>query len=202
MSDVTSTVYRRNIGLLKNALESLHALDPDFGDDAPIYQVISVVRSRLNEIAKWRKQYELEKARKEYSHLYRYLWWFYPKKMTERTQPQQLTCTSKWYMHWIDTVDAAATHGLENNMLFHRDDGFYVLELQSPGAEIKLFEARTPLDKHGCLPSYTAPFPDSLFVGCDDTIDMLYRLKAELDTYDQWDGPAGVQFIILETCTD
>ena len=164
-----------------------------------VKRAVKDMRALAGDLEGCREEVQLKQARKESPLQYRWGWLIYPTPRTPNCLPRVEASSPGWYECPIDALTAACRdHRLRHN----RKDGFYVcfLGTDSPSHQTlgyRLHHCTAPRTQDGSLPSVGSPIHPSHYGESEVSMDAVYKARAEYWTFDQNDGPSGVDFIAM-----
>ena len=179
--------------ILMHLFKAVAHLDHCPGDEK-LDRTIASLRKRIDTLKAKREELLLKEAREESQLQYRWSWWAYPEK--RGNLPSLLGFSPTWHDYRVDAVNAAC-----KGRTFRWKRGlFYVCHLQTraEGADVlSVTECMTPWKDNGQLPlvaMQTHPMQEGASMS-----DAVYAAREQFKYCDEWDGPQGMKFILLES---
>jgi hypothetical protein len=190
------------LGHSKQAIARLKALHRCYpGEVTDFEESVTRLQGVIKFLADQREALLLEEARKESTLQYQWSWWLYPRERKETSVPSLVACSPTWYDYQIDAVTAACK---DPRAKYNREE-FHVLrlrtrsELPDVNGPLFLYYCMTPWTGDGALPSVSSPVHPSHYGDSLKVTDAVYAAHEEYKTFDKWDGPQGMEFILMET---
>ena len=168
-------------------------------EEIELSKIMNTLRKKIASLREEREELLLKDARKESSLMYQWSWWAYPKD--RKNLPCLLSCSPKWYDYQIDAVAAAC----KDPCLKRSREIFYVCQLRTWSREpdvvgpLVLCECMAPWQGNGQIPLMGMQMHPVAKEGSATVQDAIYIAHDKFKNCDEWDGPSGIKFILLET---
>jgi len=198
----TPKELERSVDNAKQAIARLKALHRCYPEEVTDFgESVTRLQGVIKFLADQREVLLLEEARKESTLQYQWSWWLYPRDRQENCVPSLVACSPTWYDYQIDAVTAACK---DPSVKFNREE-YYVCQLRTrselpdTSGPLFLYHCMTPWRKDGQIPLVGSPVHPTHYGDSLSVMDAVYAAHKEYKTFDKWDGPSGVEFILLET---
>lgn len=181
------------------AITHLNEVEKCFPEERTFSETLLRLQQLAANTIQERETLLLEKAREQTSYQYNWSWWAYPSEQKEGKYPVEISPSGDWHEFEIDAITAAC----KDPCLHHNSKDFYVCLLRTrseyPGLlGFSLKYCMAPWTRDGALPSVGSKIDPRVYRNSMNMLDAVYAALEESKSFDVWDGPSGVNFILLQ----